>query len=317
VTVVWVIGSNGLLGSALKRALNFREIGLFNPTERFHWDSEAELTVQLKSAVKEFASLVGRDNKWQIYWAAGVGTMSSTETELATETQTLSTMLNLVESEPNLILGEGCFAFSSSAGAIYAGSDDDIISEHTLVAPTTAYAKEKLKQERLISAFALNDGDGKVAVLLARISTLYGSGQAIGKQQGLIAHIARCILRGQSINIYVPFDTIRDYITADDAATEIVTTLFAISGKLGVSIKIIASEKPTTIAEIISVFRRISRQRLRIVSSASKLSNIYNHRIQFKSMTIPVNGPASRTSLLIGISQVIAAERLAFTRSCR
>lgn len=313
--VVWVIGGNGLLGSALQRALRFREVSLFYPAERFRWDSESELTIQLKLAVKEFASLVGDDNKWQIYWAAGVGTMSSTEAELTTETQTLSTILNLVESEPNLILGEGYFAFSSSAGAIYAGSVDDIISEYTLVAPTTAYAKEKLKQEDLIRAFVLNNG--RVSVLFARISTLYGLGQAIGKQQGLIAYIARCILRNQSINIYVPFDTIRDYITADDAATEIVATLFAISGKLGVSIKIIASEKPTTIAEIISVFRRLSRQKLRIVSSTSKLSNIYNHRIQFKSMTAPINRYAPRTSILIGISQVMAVERLVFTRSCK
>lgn len=44
------------------------------------------------------------------------------------------------------------------------------------------------------------------AALIARISMFYGPGQAKDKQQGLLAHIARCILRNQPIQIYVPYD---------------------------------------------------------------------------------------------------------------
>lgn len=311
-TAVWIIGSNGLLGSALQRALDRSGARLFSPAERFCWDNETELNIQLGTAVKEFAAFVGSGNKWQIYWAAGVGTMSSTEAELATETRTLSTVLSLVESESGLIMSEGSFAFASSAGAIYAGITDGIISENTPVAPTTAYAEEKLKQENLVITFALNNC--KVTALLARISTLYGPGQANGKRQGLLAHIARCILRNQSVHIYVPFDTIRDYIAADDAAFAIVAALRILTGKSGVFTKIIASEQPTTIAEIISVFKRIARRRPRIVSSASKLSSLYSRRIQFQSMTVPIKEQLSRTSLLVGIAQVMAAERSAFTR---
>ena len=314
-TVAWVVGCNGLLGSALQRALSRRGVSLFTPAERFRWDSEPELTVQLKAAVKAYAAFAGSGNKWQIFWAAGVGTMSSTEAELTTETRTLSTVLSLVESVPGLTATEGHFTFASSAGAIYAGATDDIISENTPVAPTTAYAKEKLKQENLVSTFALNND--RVTALLARISTLYGPGQATGKQQGLLAHIARCILRNQSVHIYVPFDTIRDYIAADDAAAAIVATLHAIGGKPGVFTKIIASEKPTTIAEIISIFNRISRRRPSIVASASRLSSIYTRRIQFHSMAVPINEQMPRTSLLVGIAQVMAAERSAFTRARR
>jgi UDP-glucose 4-epimerase len=314
-TVAWVVGGRGLLGAALQRALYRRGVRLFTPSERFCWDSEPELSVQLKTAVEAFAAFVGNENKWQIYWAAGVGTMSSTEAELATETQTLSTVLKLVEAEPVLSTAEGSFTFASSAGAIYAGAIDDVITEDTPVAPTTAYAKEKLKQEKLVSTFALNND--RVAALLARISTLYGPGQATGKQQGLFAHIARCILRNQSVHIYVPFDTIRDYIAVDDAAAAIVATIHTIDGKPGVFTKIIASEKPTTIAEVISIFKRISRRRPSIVASASRLSSIYTRRIQFHSMVLPINEHVPRTSLLVGIAQVIAAERSAFTRSCR
>jgi UDP-glucose 4-epimerase len=282
------------------------------PTERFCWDNEAVLSVQLAAAVKEFAAFIGANNKWQIYWAAGVGTMSSTENELATETRTLSTLLGLVESEPGLIISEGSLAFASSAGAIYAGTTEDVITENTPVAPTTAYAEEKLKQENLVSTFALNNC--KVTALLARISTLYGPGQANGKKQGLLAHIARCILRNQSIHIYVPFDTIRDYIATDDAAFAMVAALHALTGSSGTFTKIIAAEQPTTIAEIISVYKRIARRRPRVVSSVSKLSSLYTRRIQFQSIAVPINEQFSRTSLLVGIAQVMAAERSAFTR---
>jgi len=311
--MAWVVGSNGLLGSALCNALCRTETKLFTPVDRFCWDSEPELAFQLEAAVKAFAVFVGTEKRWEIFWAAGMGTMSSTEAELEIETRVLSTLLKLVESNPGLIAVKGCFVFASSAGAIYAGATNDIISESTPVAPTTAYAQEKLKQENMVSELAL--ANRSLTVLLARISTLYGPGQATGKQQGLLALIARRILRNQPIQIYVPLDTIRDYITAGDAAAAIIATMRAISEKSGVFTKIIASEQPTTIAEIISIYRRIARRTPKIVTSVSKLSSIYTHRIQFYSIAIPVNEQISRTSLLVGIAQVMATEMSAFARS--
>lgn len=309
----WVLGGNGLLGSALRSAIQRTETTLFVPAESFCWNNESLLTAQLEAAVEAFAKVVNTEKGWEIYWAAGVGTMSSIEADLVIETCALSKLLSLIESQPTLIATAGCFAFASSAGAIYAGATDDIINENTSVAPTTAYAHEKLKQESLISKFVIKHR--KVTALFARISTLYGPGQATGKQQGLIAEIARRILRNQPIQIYVPFDTIRDYITATDAAFTILTTMRAISGKFGIVVKIVASEQSTTIAEIISVYKKIARRKPRIVTSASKLSSIYNRRIQFNSLVCLANERSSRTSLFVGIAQVMTAERSAFAKS--
>ncbi|VAW55448.1 hypothetical protein MNBD_GAMMA05-2479 [hydrothermal vent metagenome] len=314
-TAIWVIGGSGLLGSALQRVLLRQSKNLFTPAQRFNWGDESELNSQLAAAVKAFSTFVDNGNDWQIYWAAGIGNFASSKDDLVTETRTLSTLLKLIESESGLVSSVGCFAFSSSAGAIYAGAKDDIISENTAVSPTTEYAKEKIKQENLLTNFGQRNG--KVTVLLARISTLYGPGQADGKRQGLLAHIARCILRNKSVNIFVPLDTIRDYITADDAASMMVASLTILHGKFGVFTKIIASEKATTIAEIVSVFNRIARRRPRIVASASKLSSLYSRRIQFRSVTVAIDEQVSRTSLLVGVAQVLAAERSSFTRSHR
>ncbi len=308
----WVIGANGSLGSALVRSLQCRGAHLFEPVERFLWNDEEVLDSQLRAAVKSFVEFSSGSDNWKIYWAAGVGTMSSKEKELATESRTISKILELIESEPVLMSMNGGFAYSSSAGAIYAGTHDDIITENSEVAPTTDYAKEKLKQESLICEFA--NRNNKVTALIARISTLYGPGQAGGKRQGLLSHIARCLVRNQSIHIYVPFDTIRDYITTDDAACAIVSVMDTLTGKPGVFMKIIASEHPTTIAEIISVFKRIARRRPRIISSVSQLSSLYTRRIQFKSIAVPIEQPMLKTSLMVGASQVMAAERTAFAR---
>lgn len=311
-TIAWVIGSGGLLGSALCRALHRQGTELFSPTERFCWGNEHELARQLDAAVQSFAVQVSAADRWEIYWAAGVGTMSSPASAFVTETDTLQTLLNLIESRSALTATPGALAFASSAGAIYAGSTDEIISENTPPAPTTTYAHEKLRQEFLLRSFAL--ANSRISALAARISTLYGPGHTVGKQQGLITHIARCILRNQPIQIYVPFDTIRDYITSDDAAIMMVVALREISGEPDFLTKIIASEQPTTIAEIISIYKKITRHTPRIITSASKLSRLYTRRIQFRSIVAAEHARA-KTSLHLGIAQVMGAERAAFVKS--
>jgi UDP-glucose 4-epimerase len=311
-TIAWVLGSGGLLGTALCRALRRKGADLVLPAERFHWASESRITSQLEAAVSTFAACIGTAERWEIYWAAGVSTMGSSERDLAFETRLLVLLLRLVESEARLKAIPGAVAFASSAGAVYAGSADCFISEGTTPAPTTAYGREKLTQENLVRSFA-DANEGKVA-LLARLSTLYGPGQSFGKQQGLIAHIARSILRNRPIQIYVPLDTIRDYIAVDDAAASMVAALRARGEGPRVLTKIVASEQPATIAEIISAFRRVARRAPRLVTSAGQLTGIYPRRVQFRSVVAPRCAWAPKTSLLVGIAQVMAAERAAFAR---
>lgn len=314
-TVAWVVGSGGLLGSALCRALRCGGTELFSPVGRFSWAREAELAPQVASAVQAFAARAAAAGRWEIYWAAGVGTMGSSETVLEAETQILSALLRLVESTPLLMVTHGALAFSSSAGTIYAGSPDYIITENTAPAPTTAYARAKLKQEDMVRSFA--HANANVSALLARLSTLYGPGQSLGKQQGLLTNIARLTLKNLPVQIYVPFDTIRDYIASDDAAAAMVAALRAAAETPRVHTKIIASEQPATIAEIIATFKRVARRTPRVITSANQLSGSYPRRVRFQSTAVPVNASLPRTSLLIGIAQVMAAERAALMRGWR
>jgi UDP-glucose 4-epimerase len=311
-TIAWVLGSTGLLGAALCRSLRDSGTELFSPAQRFCWHNELELAGQIAAAVRAFALQVGATDRWEIHWAAGVGTMSSPASALAPETRALSLLLELLQAEPQLTATAGSLSLASSAGAIYAGASDEVITENTAPAPTTAYAEEKLRQEDLVRAFVA--ANPSTAALIARISTLYGPGQATGKKQGLLGHMARCILRNQPIQIYVPYDTIRDYIDADDAAAVMVGTLRATRANPQVLTKIIASESPATIAEIVSIFKRLARRAPRIVRSANRLSSLYARRVQFRSVVSSDYAPTPAKRLPVGIAQVMMAERIAFTR---
>lgn len=312
-TVAWVLGSAGLLGAALGRVLRAEGTELYCPAQCFSWDQPVALTEQIRAAVRAFALRAQRSERWEIHWAAGVGTMGSTAETMAPETQALTMMMGCLAQEASLMATRGKIVFASSAGAIYAGSADEVITELTAPAPTTAYAAEKLKQEELVRSFVA--AQPTTSALIARISTLYGSGQATGKKQGLLGYIARSIIRNQPVQIYVPFDTIRDYIDADDAAKTMLACTHAALEPSRVLVKIVASETPATIAEIISIFKRLSRRTPLVVRSANKLSNLYTRRVQFKSVvgSAQLKSPGKR--LPVGIAELMRAEQFAFVKS--
>ncbi len=314
-TLAWVIGGGGLLGGALRKSLARGGAELFASAEPFCWAEPARLADQMAAAVEAFGGCAGTGRRWEVYWAAGVGTLSTRRSELKPETRALEALLRSISREPVLKSAAGGVAFASSAGAIYAGASAEIATEHTPESPTTDYAREKLTQEALLRAFAT--ANPRVAVLNARLSTLYGAGQAVAKRQGLLTSIARGILRNQPVQIYVPFDTIRDYLHVDDAASQMIAAVRAGGAPSPGYTKIIASEKPTTIAEIVSTFKRISRRHPRIVTSASVASALYARKVQFRSVVPPQCLSLESTSLIVGIAQLLREERSALAKGRR
>lgn len=307
----WVIGSGGLLGRSLCSALQRSGQPLFQVPQSFDWQVPHELERQVEAAVDAFAARARRDGRWEIYWAAGIGTMGSREADLAPETAALITLLARLQGHADLGRIPGTISFASSAGAIFAGSSASLITESSEPSPTTPYAWSKLHQESLVRAFVERMGPNTRA-LMARISTLYGAGQAQAKTQGLITHVARQIVRNRPLNIYVPLDTIRDYIAVEDAVAMWIGAA-KVAGP-GTTARIIASGRPTTIAEIVSIFRRISRRRLPIVTAANRRSAAYSRCIQFRSQALPLPGLPPSVPLPVGISRVLAAERAHFAQ---
>jgi len=311
VAVAWVLGSSGLLGTAICGQLQSAGTTLFSQPVQLAWGTD-KFESQICAMVGAFAEQARLSGEWEIYWAAGKGAMGSPAVELEKETQSLARFLQAILEDPYLTTAPGRIAFASSAGSIYGGTTSGFIGEVTVPTPGTAYAFTKLKQESLLSEFLARAP--MIAGLVARVSTIYGVGQDRTKQQGLITHIARSIIHNRPIQIFVPFDTIRDYIAADDAALTMIASLRELGPHCvgTATLKIVAAERPTTIAEIISIFKHISRRAPLVVTSASPLSALYTRRIQFKSEVLPHCQFGAKTSLAIGIAKVLAAERSAY-----
>jgi UDP-glucose 4-epimerase len=308
-TVCWILGRGGLLGRSLTRATQDAGILEYVPQERFRWHEASACAEQLQSAFDSFVR-ASAGKHWQIIWAAGTGTMGSTEVDLAKETGVLATLIGLIGKEGSLTGRAGTVVYASSAGAIYSGCSDAIITEASLPHPENAYGNAKLAEEEMLKALIMQRP--QISLLLARITNLYGPAQAYGKRQGLISHIARSILKRAPINIFVPFDTMRDYIPANDAAEMMIETAKTLQNG-DILTKIVASEEPTTIAKIIGTFTAITRMPPRVITSASALSTSYPHRMCFRSV---VGFRAEKkTPLLVGIAQVLAAERQALMQS--
>lgn len=297
----WVIGSGGLLGSALQRSIQSNKfLQPFNPNFKFTWGNLNHLAIEFDNATKEFSTIVA-GHSWQIYWAAGSGAMSSSKESLEKETEIVTLFLNFLKKNISPE-SSGAIFFSSSAGAIYAKHSKDLITENSPPSPNSHYGNEKILHERLFCDFS--KVRPKISLLIGRLSTLYGIGQSSSKSQGLISALARNIIQKKPTHIYVPLDTIRDYLFCDDAAQEIINSLANLEyGEI--KTKIFAAEKCTTISEIISVFSRISKIKPRIITSLSQNSQLYSPQTKFKSM---YTKEYEKTPLYIGIARVFADE---------
>ena len=298
--LAWVIGSGGLLGGSLVRELSKRKVELFEPPLRFEWRDSGAIAEQIQAAVRAF-SLQATNRSWEIYWAAGVGTMHSSEADLQHETNLLNALVQALLPDEHLALSSGTLVFASSAGANYAGAIGGAIGESTPVAPIIAYGRHKLLQE--VSVRRLNcDGSG-ASVVCCRISTIFGIQQKLGKQQGLLTEIARRILANKVIHIYVPLETMRDYIEVGCAAKAMVQSAAALSIRKEVRIQIIASEVSVSVAQILATFKLVCKRNLRIVTSTDGR---------------PLLDPSSTPEhISVGIMNIMTAQRLQFAKHGR
>lgn len=309
---VWVIGAGGMLGCAVTRELCREGVEVYRYSNPFDWKNQQRLRAQFEAAILEFMTGLTASDAWEIYWAAGVGSMGSSRADLDGETAALEGFLASLKQRLAASGVPGVLGFASSAGALYAGSPDFEITEETPVTVANDYAAAKLGQERLLEAFASRQSPARV--LIARFSTLYGPGQAQGKRQGLLSHIARCALRHQPVEIFVPLDTSRDYLFIDDAASDFIGSSQALrAGDERFQVRIIAAERSVTISEIVATFNRLNKRRLRVVCNRNNLSALYAPRVAYRSVSpLAVGRDIRRHTLLEGAAALLRAERMAY-----
>jgi UDP-glucose 4-epimerase len=312
---IWILGSGGMLGSALRRNFLRRNIPVFEVPEAFEWSNLERLNRQFKVSSERFFYELSSNDSWEIYWVCGTGTMGSSVKAMNRENQCFVLFLNIIKQKIVDTKSSGVIAYASSAGAIYAGSLDFEITEESETCVINEYGRSKLFQEKQLENLILECN--KVKVLIARFSTLYGPGQGFGKNQGLITHIARSALRNYPLRIFVPLATARDYIFVDDAATDFICSVQEIKKmkKIFFKIKIIAFERSTSIAEILSTFSRLMRKRMAVLLVRSELTYQYPLRVSYLcSASFNNRAHLRRRTLIEGLHATLEAEKLIYFR---
>lgn len=289
----WVVGATGLLGSAVCRRL--RALGREVRTTTVPWtDHEAAVAALLEGA----AALP--ESGWEVYWCAGAGVIGSTPEALDAEVAVLEAFLGRWQPEPHPA-GHGFF-LASSAGGVYAGSAGAPFTEHTVPVPISPYGHAKLRAEEVVTAFAVRSG---TALLVGRLSNLYGPGQDVAKPQGLVSQLCRATLARQPLSVYVSLDTLRDYLFVDDAAAMAVSGLGQVTDRGRRALKVLASEKSTTIAAVLADLRRITRRRPPVVLGTSAHARFQVRDLRLRSVAWPHTGPLARTPMIAGIAATL------------
>jgi UDP-glucose 4-epimerase len=290
---VWIIGAGGLLGGALTRQLNRNQLFTTQPNETINWADPDQINESFERNFQQLLTQAGPD-PWTVLWAAGHASTSSTPVDTSQELDTLQLLINVMnKSSTN---GQGTFFLTSSAGGVYAGSQDPPFTINSEPNPLSAYGELKLAQENLAKEQLTNT----CRVLIGRISNLYGPGQDINKLQGLISQLTVSALTKKSLNIFVSLDTMRDYIYVDDAAQTIINLLG--SDSENPSTHIIASGHPVSLGYLIQLAQDISRTRIPLAIGAHSSSAAQARDLRLTPTASPETSTA--TTLPAGIKNV-------------
>jgi UDP-glucose 4-epimerase len=311
--LTWVVGGGGLLGSHLVREQALRGAPLWSPGP-ITWSSE-HAPQALRDHAREFVR-VAEGRPWQVLWSAGAGVTGASQESLAAELRVFEAALDGLGADT--APGQGAFFLASSAGGLYAGSEAPPFDETTEPRPLAPYGHAKLAAEDRLRTWSRATG---VPVLAGRIANLYGPGQNLAKQQGLVSQLLKAQLTAQPLSVYVSLDTLRDYLFVPDAAAldfDAMNRLRREAAAAGESLavtKVLASLRPVTIGEVIGEIRLISKRRPRIVIASSPVAAFQARNLSLRSVVWPELDQRPRTPLAVGIQRTSADMRLRWQRT--
>lgn len=258
--LTWVVGAGGLVGSHVVVAMT--AAGHEVLTTAIPWADEESASTALEADVQRFAA-ARRGRRWAVAWCAGAGVVATGEESLAAEVRVFARAMTALGETVHP--GEDAVVFlASSAGGLYAGSEQPPFDETTAPHPLVAYGRTKLAMEARATALAQRIG---VRVVLGRLANVYGPGQRLAKPQGLLSQLCLADATGRPLPVFVSMDTIRDYLYVGDAARMIegAIRLARDEPEGAVVSKVLASGHPVTVGFAISEARRVFHRRLRTV----------------------------------------------------
>jgi UDP-glucose 4-epimerase len=288
--LTWIIGQGGLLGSALLRQGN---ADVFQATP-IPWSDHTATQLALQRNVQEFKNHANT-RPWRITWAAGHATVSSSAHQTQQEVIYLNTVTEALKAHAPS--GPGHFLLTSSAGGVYAGSDDPPFTSNSTPNPLTAYGRAKLEQE----AIARQTLADTCPVTIARVSNLYGPGQRLDKLQGVTSRLCLAAITHDPINLFVPLSTVRDYIDVDDAAT----ILGIWANTPGDRTVLVASGIGTSLGQLLRITQDVTHRKVPVAMGSHPSAAGQAHDLRF--IPTPIPRPQSLpqpTPLTVGVKRV-------------
>lgn len=286
-TVAWVVGSRGLLGSAVLSEVRDRPGWTAIAAPPLPWGSDTFAGAVDRVAADLLSTAADSGEDWALIWAAGAAVTNSTVEQLEVELGQLEHVLRrVVEIARDYgILTRGRVFYASSAGGVYGGAAEPPFTEMTEPRPLGLYGTYKLKSEALVRGAA----PGELRTFAGRISNLYGPGQRLDKMQGLISHLAVAQFGPRPASIYVPLDTVRDYLFISDAAAMVVDGLDRLGDEVPGSdvVKILASGSGTSIATLLGHFRTLSKNHPHVMLGASPAASLQGRDLRLISTVWP------------------------------
>jgi UDP-glucose 4-epimerase len=318
--LVWVVGAGGLLGSSVRRSIEAGKTNaLFSPRDpHLPWTSPPDLARALRDPLASLlsASAAADHGGWAIIWCAGGAVVASRDSEVSADRASWELFLSTLEAalgRAPAAARTGHLLLASSAGGAWAGHSGATISESTPVSPISEYGRGHLAREEALAQLGRRHPELRTAIV--RLSNLYGTGQRLDKPQGLVSHIARSLIHRRPIHIYVPLDTVRDYLYASDAGQAMVEGLSCLARAApgaGPVLKLLASEEETSVGGLIAIFRRVTRRQVAVTAGVRSVGRLQALRLRFRSAVWPELS-RGRTPLPEGVVAVYRHQLQKFT----
>lgn len=293
-----VVGAGGLLGKAVVRASRARGDVVLRAAVR--WGDRPLARTDLSEALRG-AVEASSGGDWQVAWCAGAGVTSTTQEALDAELETLRTFVQELADLPAETLDRGVLFFASSAGAVFAGSHEPPFTERSVPSPLAPYGHAKLRSEQMLAETTA----GAVRTVIGRISNIYGPGQNLAKQQGLVSRLCLAHHTATPIGVYVSLDTLRDYLFVDDCAglvLDMMDRAREIPAGSAPVVKILASQQSVSIASLVGEVRRIFKKKPLVVLASSKQARQQARDLRFRSLVWPELDQRTLTPLVVGIA---------------
>lgn len=288
-----VVGARGLLGSAVVRAIRSSEHFTLVDAPRVRWGSPIAATEDL---AKIASALAERSGAWTVFWCAGAGVNGMDREAADQEVAQFEAFLSMLAAAPHK--GDGVVFLASSAGGVFAGSTGAPFSEASPAVPLGEYGRTKLRLEAALDRLP---GHGSIRSVVGRFSNIYGPGQDLDKQQGLISHLCRSSLHRRPMSIFVPLDTLRDYVYVDDAARMALAVVRAHQrSSTRSALHVLASGSATTVATVITSVAAVAGSRPLIVQGVSPLTSMQSHDLRLVPSSVALLA-SEETPLAVGI----------------